>query len=69
MFIGMFLEVIYIDDFCIVEKFSFLYIFSDGVYEIYLFDGEIWGIDNFINLILEYYRYGYCDINKILDYI
>ncbi|ABG50319.1 response regulator receiver modulated serine phosphatase [Trichodesmium erythraeum IMS101] len=67
--IGMFPEATYIDDSCIVEKSSSLYIFSDGVYEIYLSDGEIWGIDNFINLILEYYRYGYCDINKILDYI
>ena len=67
--IGMFPETTYIDGSCIVEKSSSLYIFSDGVYEISLSDGEIWGIDNFINLILKYHRYGSCDLNKILDYV
>lgn len=67
--IGMFPEATYIDDSCIVEKSSYLYIFSDGVYEISLSDGEIWGIDDFINMILEYHRYGYCDLNKILGHV
>jgi len=67
--IGMFPEATYIDNYCAVEKSSSLYIFSDGVYEISLSEGEIWGIDNFINIILEYHRYGSCELNKILDYV
>ncbi|NEQ36536.1 MAG: SpoIIE family protein phosphatase [Okeania sp. SIO3I5] len=67
--IGMFPEATYVDNSCLVEKSSSLYIFSDGVYEISLSEEEIWGIDNFINIILEYHRYGSCDLNKILDYV
>lgn len=67
--IGMFPDATYMDDFCIVEKFSSLYIFSDGVYEIPQPGGDIWGIDNYINLILECSRNGFCNLDKILDYV
>ncbi len=67
--IGMFPEATYTDDSCLVEKSSSLYIFSDGVYEIPQPGGDIWGIDNFINLILEYNQHGFCHLDKILDYV
>lgn len=67
--IGMFPDVTYVDNSCVVEKLSSLYIFSDGVYEIPQPGGEIWGMDNFINLILEYHKYGYFHLDKILNYV
>ncbi|NEP08032.1 MAG: PP2C family protein-serine/threonine phosphatase, partial [Okeania sp. SIO4D6] len=67
--IGMFPDVTYVDNSCLVEKLSSLYIFSDGVYEIPQPGGEIWGIDNFIDLILEYHKYGYFHLDKILNYV
>ncbi|MGK7922828.1 MAG: PP2C family protein-serine/threonine phosphatase [Trichodesmium sp.] len=67
--IGMFPEATYIDNSCVVEKSNALYIFSDGVYEIPQSGGNIWGIDNFINLILEYNQNGSCHLDKILDYV
>jgi sigma-B regulation protein RsbU (phosphoserine phosphatase) len=67
--IGMFPEATYIDDFCVVEKSNSLYIFSDGVYEIPQPGGSIWGIDNFLNLIVEYNQNGSFHLDKILDYV
>ncbi|MDJ0553796.1 MAG: SpoIIE family protein phosphatase [Microcoleaceae cyanobacterium MO_207.B10] len=67
--IGMFPEATYIDDSCDIEKLSGLYIFSDGVYEIHLPDGQTWSIDDFINLLLEYNKTGYCDLEEVLKYV
>ena len=50
--IGMFLEANYTDATCEVEKNSSLYIFSDGAYEITKADGEIWGLDTFIQTLI-----------------
>lgn len=49
--VGMFLDAQYIDHFCDIEEFSTLYIFSDGIYEIHQPDGNIWGLDAFIDLL------------------
>lgn len=53
--VGMFPETQYTNGFCQVEDFSNLYIFSDGVYEIKSKNGINWDLDNFINLIQEFY--------------
>lgn len=53
--VGMFPETQYTNGFCQVEEFSNLYIFSDGVYEIKSKNGINWDLDNFINLIQEFY--------------
>jgi phosphoserine phosphatase RsbU/P len=51
--IGMFPEVQFTNDYCDIEPKSSLYIFSDGVYEIHQPDGEIWGLDAFIDLLID----------------
>ncbi len=52
--VGMFPDARYIDNSCDVEDFSTLYIFSDGVYEINQPDGNIWGLDPFVDLLAAY---------------
>lgn len=49
--VGMFPDAEFMDDFCEVEKSSTLYIFSDGIYEINQPDGNIWGLDAFVQLL------------------
>lgn len=49
--VGMFPEAMYLDESCPVQDLSFLYIFSDGVYEILQPDGTVWGMDPFIDLL------------------
>lgn len=49
--VGMFPEAMYLDESCSVGDLSYLYIFSDGVYEILQADGTVWGIDPFIDLL------------------
>lgn len=50
--VGMFPEAKYVDGFCHIEKFSTLYIFSDGAYEITLADSTLWSLDAFIQLLV-----------------
>ncbi|WP_026082386.1 PP2C family protein-serine/threonine phosphatase [Mastigocladopsis repens] len=50
--VGMFPQVKYVDDFCNIEEFSSLYIFSDGAYEITKSDGTLWTLDAFIQMIV-----------------
>ncbi|MFB2921729.1 PP2C family protein-serine/threonine phosphatase [Aerosakkonema funiforme] len=49
--VGMFEDVVFTNNFCEIEPFSTLYIFSDGIYELQQPDGSIWGLDAFINLV------------------
>jgi phosphoserine phosphatase RsbU/P len=49
--VGMFPEAKYVDNFCNIEKSSLFYLFSDGIYEIIKSDGELWGLDSFIQMI------------------
>ncbi|MCG5061711.1 PP2C family protein-serine/threonine phosphatase [Limnoraphis robusta] len=51
--VGMFLEAEYSDDCCEIKNPSDLFIFSDGVYEIHQPDGSMWGLDAFINLLID----------------
>ena len=50
--IGMFSGAKYTDATCKIEKNSSLYIFSDGAYEITKADGDIWGLDTFIQTLI-----------------
>ncbi len=49
-----------------VEENSTLYIFSDGAYEINQPDGTIWGINAFIDYLINYSKEEIRDLNKIL---
>lgn len=51
---GMFPGADYEELTCKVTSQSSLYIFSDGVYEINQPDGNIWGLDNFIETLKDY---------------
>ncbi len=51
--VGMFLDAEYTDDTCYIEQSSSLYIFSDGVYEIHQSDGMIFGLDAFVDLLID----------------
>ncbi|MBW4614427.1 MAG: SpoIIE family protein phosphatase [Desmonostoc vinosum HA7617-LM4] len=52
-----------------VEANSYLYIFSDGAYEINQPDGKIWSIDAFIDLLINCSRANTCDLNEVLAHI
>jgi sigma-B regulation protein RsbU (phosphoserine phosphatase) len=52
--VGMFPEVEYSEEVCAIAPTDRLYIFSDGIYEINQADGEIWGLDNFIELLKDH---------------
>jgi sigma-B regulation protein RsbU (phosphoserine phosphatase) len=50
--IGMFPKISYVDELCHIEEDSTLYIFSDGAYEITQSDGKLWGLDNFVKMVV-----------------
>ncbi|MDY6785432.1 MAG: SpoIIE family protein phosphatase [Cyanobacteriota bacterium] len=51
---GMFPDVEYSEEVCRVAPAARLYIFSDGIYEINQPDGEIWGLENFIEVLKDH---------------
>ncbi len=65
--IGMFPQAKYINDSCQIEPASNLYIFSDGIYEIPLPNGEIWQLDNFIQVLADYTEKNQCSLENILQ--
>ncbi|MGB3265566.1 MAG: SpoIIE family protein phosphatase [Microcoleus sp.] len=67
--VGMFPDAPYVDNCCDVEDLSTLYIFSDGVYEIHQPDGNIWGLDPFIDLLAAYNDASANQLDQILNYI
>ncbi|MEM1391836.1 MAG: SpoIIE family protein phosphatase [Cyanobacteria bacterium P01_D01_bin.116] len=65
--IGMFPEVKYTNGFCKIEKNSTLYIFSDGAYEISLSDGQLMGLENFIQRVKRLYHVSSSPLENILN--
>lgn len=51
--IGMIEDVEFDQNLCVVKPDSYLYIFSDGIYEIEQENENIWGLENFINLLVD----------------
>jgi sigma-B regulation protein RsbU (phosphoserine phosphatase) len=43
----------FVDCRCEIKDASVLYVFSDGIYEIRLEDGGIWGLDAFVKLLAQ----------------
>jgi sigma-B regulation protein RsbU (phosphoserine phosphatase) len=67
--VGMFPEAKYVDASCNVDKFSSLYIFSDGAYEITKSDGTLWSLDAFIQILASLqHTVGY-QLDRILNYL
>jgi len=52
-----------------VEENSSLYIFSDGAYEILQSDGQIWGFDSFVNLLLTHSKTNTNHLHQVLPQI
>ncbi len=67
--VGMFPDAPYVDNCCDVEDLSTLYIFSDGVYEIHQPDGNIWGLDPFIDLLAAYNGATADQLELVLNYV
>lgn len=67
--VGMFPDAEYINNFCNIEEFSSLYIFSDGSYEIHLPNGTIWHIEAFIELLKDCHNFQECNLDKILNHL
>jgi len=66
--VGMFPDAPYVDNCCDVDALSTLYIFSDGVYEIHQPDGNIWGLDPFIDLLAAYNDASADQLELVLKY-
>lgn len=67
--IGMLSDFDFDQSVCQIQPGSTIYLFSDGVYEIPLANGQLWGIDAFINLINQYHKQNIQDLNKVYRYI
>ncbi|MEM9924986.1 MAG: PP2C family protein-serine/threonine phosphatase [Rivularia sp. (in: cyanobacteria)] len=65
--VGMFPEVRYTNGFCKIEQNSTLYIFSDGAYEITLSDGQLMGLENFIQKVTRLYHFSSSPLENILN--
>ncbi len=67
--IGMFSGAQYTDATCKIEKDSSLYIFSDGAYEITKSDGNIWGLDAFIQTLIDLSKNSNCQLEQVIKFL
>jgi phosphoserine phosphatase RsbU/P len=67
--VGMFPEAKYVDAYCKVEKFSNLYIFSDGTYELTKSDGTLWSLDAFIQILVSLQPNVNSQLDQLLNYL
>jgi sigma-B regulation protein RsbU (phosphoserine phosphatase) len=65
--IGMFADTEYRSQTQRIEPNCNLYIFSDGVYELYQAGGQIWGLPKFIDLLIELHQKTQPDLGQILQ--
>ena len=64
--IGMFAESTYQDSYCLIKPESTLYLFSDGVYELKQEGGNIWGLDNFVEVLKQHNHHSEDHLAQIL---
>lgn len=64
--VGMFPNAPYLDECCEVTEASTLYIFSDGIYEINQLDGSIWGLDPFVDLLVDCRNRSVSNLDQVL---
>jgi sigma-B regulation protein RsbU (phosphoserine phosphatase) len=67
--IGMLPEADFDDDCYEIPPDSTLYLFSDGVYEIHQPDGDIWGLNAFIDLLTDYKKNNTGQLDPVLHHI
>ncbi len=64
--VGMFPNAPYLDECCEITEASTLYIFSDGIYEINQLDGSIWGLDPFVDLLVDCRNRSVSNLDQVL---
>jgi sigma-B regulation protein RsbU (phosphoserine phosphatase) len=67
--IGMLPDVNFNDEFYQIQPGSTLYIFSDGAYEIHQPDGNIWGLNAFIDFLADYQKKNTNNLDKVLQHL
>ncbi|MGK7924726.1 MAG: PP2C family protein-serine/threonine phosphatase [Spirulina sp.] len=65
--IGMFPDVDYDQDTWEIAANASLYLFSDGIYELDLPNGGMWGLDEFIEELKQYREKGDLHLDRIID--
>ncbi|HIK29044.1 MAG: SpoIIE family protein phosphatase [Oscillatoriaceae bacterium SKW80] len=66
--IGMFSNIEYNNVKCDIKTPSTLYVFSDGIYEIHLADGNLWGLDNFIEWLSKAWNLNNFSLDNIIEH-
>ncbi len=67
--VGMFPDSIYLQEQCKIVGPNSLYLYSDGIYEINQTNGNIWKLNDFINLIEYQHKSSQRNLDQILDQI
>ncbi len=67
--VGMFPEAEYQQKSCQLPPSSTLYIYSDGAYEINQSDGNMWTLEEFVQLLCQYRETNQTELEKLLDYL
>jgi sigma-B regulation protein RsbU (phosphoserine phosphatase) len=64
--IGMMSDFEFDQQLCHVENGDSLYLFSDGIYEIQLDNGDIWGLNNFTNILLQTTKKDHRNLEQVI---
>ena len=67
--IGMLSDADFDEDSCEIQSGTTLYLFSDGVYEIPQPDGTIWGLNAFIDVLINYKKSNTDNLETVLHHI
>jgi len=51
-----------------IDRFSRLYVFSDGVYDITKVDGSIWGFNEFLEFSIKSFNVNHSNLDRLLSY-
>lgn len=67
--IGLMSDFDFDQNICHIKSESILYIFSDGIYEIALENHEIWGLNNFTDLLLDIQTNNHKNLEEVINYV
>lgn len=67
--IGMLEDIDFDQSLYEIQPNSVLYIFSDGIYEIPIGNGDIWGLDNFTNLLLHIQKEHHGNLEDVINHV
>lgn len=67
--IGMFSQFNFEQKFVQIEPNNTLYIFSDGIYEIPQANGQLWGLDAFVDTVKQYYQNHNTNLEQVVYHV